>query len=97
MEEKITAIVIDVKKRGEIVDSAIYVVDARIHEPADKYSSGLYWVKILNRPELAAVQSRIGYQMEHGEFTFESIDDVKKGEILGVSVTPVPPPPEKSA
>jgi hypothetical protein len=91
MEEDIIAVVIKVEKRSDLGESpekpmAIHKVFAKIDEPNQKFLSELFWVKIIKPVELSVGQREPGALMAHGEFMFETIDEVKVGDQLHLSV-----------
>jgi hypothetical protein len=69
---------------AEGVEVGGYTVHARMYAPADKYSEGSFMVKIA-KPQLQHAQSS---QMEHGEFSFNSGEELKVGEKLEILIFP---------
>ncbi|MBV9106963.1 MAG: hypothetical protein JO066_08215 [Verrucomicrobia bacterium] len=67
---------------AEGVEVGGYTVRARIYAPTDKYSDGSFTVKIA-KPQLQHAQ---GSQMEHGEFSFNSGEELKVGDKLGILI-----------
>jgi hypothetical protein len=68
---------------AEGVEVGGYIVHARMSVPADEYSHGIFMVKIL-KPEL---QHARGTQMEHGEFSFNSGEELKVGDKLEILIS----------
>ena len=73
---------------AEGVEVGGYTVQARMYAPAQKYSHDLFLVKISKPSEFAHFQHEKGFQMEHGEFSFDSGDELKVGDKLEVLITP---------
>ncbi len=75
--------VVEIAEGVEVGGSTIH---ARIYAPADKYSHGHFFVKILKPSELASLQHEKGLQMENGEFGFDSGEELKVGEKLEILI-----------
>lgn len=71
---------------AEGVEVGGYTVQARMYAPPDKYSHDSFLVKI-TKP---CLQHEKGSQMEHGEFSFESGEELKIGDKLEILISPSP-------
>ena len=58
---------------AEGVEVGGYTIHARMYATADKYSHGLFLVKISKPSEFASFQNEKGFQMENGEFSLEGV------------------------
>jgi hypothetical protein len=63
-----------------------FTVHAKMYVPAHKFSKDLYRVKILEPVALQYLQHEQGSWMEHGEFQFDSVDEVSVGTQLKISI-----------
>lgn len=63
-------------------------IHARICGPLDKYSHDTFRVKILKPSAFASLQHEKGSQMKHGQFSFESGEELKVGDKLEVLISP---------
>ena len=78
---------------AEGVEVGGYTVHARVVVPVDKYSHHLFMVKISKPSELANLQHAKSLHMEHGEFSFDSGEELKVGDKLEVVIFPATPGP----
>ena len=76
---------------AEGVEVGGYTVQARMYVPAQKYSNDFFLVRISKPSELACRQHEKGSQMEHGEFSFDSGEELKVGDKLEIFISPAPP------
>jgi hypothetical protein len=65
-----------------------FTVYAKMYFPAHKYSADIYRVKILEPVALQYLQHEQGSLMEHGEFQFDSVEEVSVGTKLKISILP---------
>ena len=63
-----------------------YTIEAKIRLPADKYSNDTFRVKIFRPADLV---EKIPTLVKHGRFTFDSERELKAGDILEISISPV--------
>jgi hypothetical protein len=73
---------------AEGVEVGGWTVQARMYAPAEKYLHELFLVKISKPPELASFHHKKGLQMEHGEFHFDSGEELKVGDRLEILIFP---------
>jgi len=73
---------------AEGVEVGGYTIHARMYAPAQKYSNGLFFVKISKPSAFSTVQHENGAQMEHGEFSFDSGEELNVGDKLEVLISP---------
>ena len=76
---------------AEGVEVGGYTIRARICEPAVQYSNNFYLVKILEPKGLDYSQPARGWQMEHGDFAFDSVRELALRDRLKISILPVAP------
>jgi hypothetical protein len=69
---------------AEGIEVGGYTVHAKMYAPADKYSHGLFLVKISNPLQCANLYHEKGSPMENGEFSFHSGAELKVGDKLEV-------------
>ncbi|MBV8140833.1 MAG: hypothetical protein JO279_14490 [Verrucomicrobia bacterium] len=69
---------------AEGVEVGGYVVHARMCASGIRYSDGTFMVKIA-KPQLQHAQ---GSRMEHGEFSFNSGEELKVGDKLEILISP---------
>lgn len=74
---------------AEGVEVGGYTVRARMCAPAHRYSKEVFLVKI-SKPS-AFLTIRHGSQMEHGEFSFDSGEELKVGDKLEILISPASP------
>jgi hypothetical protein len=75
--------IVEIAEGVEVGGSTVH---ARMFAPADKYSHGLFLVKILKPPEFASLHHQNGLRMENGEFSFDSGEEPEVGEKLGILI-----------
>jgi hypothetical protein len=66
-------------------------VRARLCAPAHRYSKEVFLVKISKPSACSTVRHEHGSQMEHGEFSFDSGEELKVGDQLEILISPVVP------
>jgi len=76
--------VIRVTEIGKVQGVPYFRVDTQMYVPAQKYSTGLYRVKLLEPIALADE-----YQMDHGEFSFDTLENVQEKQRFKIAVIPV--------
>ena len=62
-----------------------YAIEAKICDPADKYSNGSFRVKISKPADLAEKKPSL---VDHGRFTFDCERELKAGDRLEISISP---------
>jgi hypothetical protein len=70
-----------------------FTVYAKMYAPKRKYSTGLYLVRILEPYAVQYLQYEQGSLMEHGEFQFDSVDEISVGTRMKISLVPAMPTP----
>jgi hypothetical protein len=90
MEETGVAEVVSVTKKPPALknnedEEPVYAIQAKMYLPANKYSNGLFRVKISKPIDLA---DRIPPVMDHGLFTFDSYWELKVGKLLEICIPP---------
>ena len=73
---------------AEGVEVGGYTVYARMYAPAQRYSRGVFRVKISKPSIFSTIQHEHGSQMEHGEFSFDSGEELKVGDKLEILISP---------
>jgi hypothetical protein len=73
---------------AEGVEVGGYTIRARMYEPAVKYSNAFYLVKIVEPKGLDYSQPSRGWQMEQGEFAFDSVKELAVRDRLKISILP---------
>jgi hypothetical protein len=76
---------------AEGVEVGGYTVRAKMCTPAHRYSTEVFLVKISKPSAFSTVQHEHGSQMEHGEFSFDSGEELKVGDKLEILISPVLP------
>jgi len=76
--------VIRVTEIGKIQGEPLFRVDTRMYVPAHKYSTEIYLVKLLEPIALADE-----YHMDHGEFSFDTLENVQEKQRFKIAVIPV--------
>ena len=76
---------------AEGVEVGSYTVRAKMYVPAVKYSNDFYLVKIMEPKGLDYLQPERGWQMERGEFAFDSVKELQVGDRLKISILPATP------
>ena len=76
---------------AEGVEVGGYTMHARICAPAHRYAKEVFQVKILKPSAFSTVQHEHGSQMEHGEFSFDSGEELKVGDKLEILISPALP------
>jgi hypothetical protein len=76
---------------AEGVEVGGYTIHARINVPADKYSHDCFRVKISKPSACASLQHEKASQMTHGEFSFDSGEELKVGDKLEILILPPAP------
>jgi hypothetical protein len=76
---------------AEGVEVGGYTIQAKMYVPAAKYSKDFCLVKILKPKGLNRLQPERGWQMEHGEFAFDSVKELAVGDRLEISILPAAP------
>jgi hypothetical protein len=71
---------------AEGVEVGGYTIHARMYATADKYSHNLFLVKISKPSDFASFQNEKGFQMENGEFSFDSGEELKVGDKLEILI-----------
>jgi hypothetical protein len=81
MEVTPEAIVVSVTELAHKVQDVapIFKVEAKMYVPAQKYSEGIYRVKI-------SIAIADEYSMEHGEFSFDTVKEVKEKQGFKISI-----------
>jgi hypothetical protein len=79
--------VIRVRERGKVQGVPFFAVETQMYVPAQKYSKGLYRVKLLEPIALLADE----YLMEDGKFSFDTLKKVQEKQRLKVIITEAPP------
>jgi hypothetical protein len=74
---------------AEGVEVGGYTVRARMYAPAQRYSQEVFRVKISKPPAFSTIQHEHGSHMEHGEFSFDSGEELKVGDKLEILISPV--------
>jgi hypothetical protein len=80
--------VVEIAEGVEVGGSTIH---ARMYATADKYAHDLFLVKISKPSEFASLQNEKGFQMKNGEFSFDSGEELKVGDKLGILIFSAPP------
>ena len=75
----------------EGVEVGGYTVRARMCPSAQRYSEEIFLVKISKPSAFSTVQHEHGSQMEHGEFSFDSGEELKVGDKLEILISPALP------
>jgi len=65
-------------------EEPVYVIEAKMYLPANKYSEGVFRVQVSKPVNLGRDVSI----MEHGIFTFESNCELKVGKLLEIFILP---------
>jgi len=73
---------------AEGVEVGGYTVQARMYAPAQKYLHDLFLVRISKPSGFAHLQHQKGTPMEHGEFSFDSGEELKVGDKLEILIYP---------
>lgn len=76
---------------AEGVEVGGYTIRAKMYVPAVKYSNDFYLVKIMEPKGLDYLQPERGWQMERGEFAFDSVKELQVGDRLKISILPATP------
>ena len=76
---------------AEGVEVGGYTVRARMCAPAHRYSKEVFLVKISKPSAYSTVLHEHGSQMEHGEFSFDSGEELKIGDKLEILISPAFP------
>jgi hypothetical protein len=76
---------------AEGVEVGGYTVRARMCPPAQTYLKEIFLVKISKPSAFSTVQHEHGSQMEHGEFSFDSGEELKVGDKLEILISPALP------
>jgi hypothetical protein len=76
---------------AEGVEVGGYTVRARMCPPAQRYSKEIFLVKISKPSAYSTVQHEHGSPMEHGEFSFDSGEELKVGDRLEILILPALP------
>ena len=71
---------------AEGVEVGGYTIHARINVPADKYSHDCFRVKISKPSACASHHHEKGSEMKHGEFSFDSGEELKVGDKLEIFI-----------
>jgi hypothetical protein len=66
-----------------------FTVRAKMHTPAHKYSDDLFYVKVTSPVALGSRQPEQGTLMAYGEFELDAAKEVKIGDRLKISISPV--------
>jgi len=90
MDETGVAEVVSVTKKPPALknngaEQPLYAIQAKMYLPANKYSNGVFRVKISKPKDLV---DRVASVMDHGLFTFDSYWELKVGNLLEVSISP---------
>ena len=80
--------VVEIAEGVEVGGCTVY---ARINDPVQKYSHASFMVQILKPIGLAHIQREKGLRIEHGQFRFDSGEDLKVGDKLEISISPAFP------
>ena len=70
---------------AEGVESGGYTIQAKMYEPAKRYATAIFSVKITKPTDLAERDLSV---MDYGKFTFDSHRELKVGELLEISISP---------
>jgi hypothetical protein len=76
---------------AEGVEVGGYTVRAKMCTPAHRDSKEVFLVKISKPPAFSTVQHEHGSQMEDGEFSFDSGEELKVGDKLEILISPALP------
>jgi hypothetical protein len=63
-------------------------IRAKLRTPVAKYSTGVFLVKILKPADSDSLLPKQGSLMEHGEFKFDSLTELKPGDRLEILISP---------
>jgi hypothetical protein len=90
MDETGVAEVVSVTKKSpgfknNWAEQPLYAIQAKMYLPANKYSNGVFRVKISKPKDLA---DRVPSAMDHGLFKFDSYWELKVGKLLEVHISP---------
>jgi hypothetical protein len=76
---------------AEGIEVGGYTVRARLCTPAQRYSKEVFLVKISKPSAYSTVRHEHGSTMEHGEFSFDSGEELKVGDKLEILISPSAP------
>jgi hypothetical protein len=89
MEETGVAEVVSVTKKAPALKNSwaeqpLYAIQAKIHLPVNKYSNGVFRIKISKPIDLA---ERVPSAMDNGIFKFDSYWELKVGKLLEIHIS----------
>jgi hypothetical protein len=76
---------------AEGVEVGGYTVRARMCAPAHRYTKEIFLVKISKPSAFSTIRHEHGSPMEHGEFSFDSGEELKVGDKLEILISPALP------
>jgi hypothetical protein len=80
--------VVEIAEGVEVGGCTVY---AKINDPVQKYRHCSFTVQILKPIGLSHIQREKGLRMEHGQFSFDSGEELKVGDKLEILISAVPP------
>jgi hypothetical protein len=76
---------------AEGIEVGGYTVRARLCAAARRYSKEVFLVKISKPSAYSTIRHEHGSPMEHGEFSFDSGEELKVGDKLEILISPAVP------